>query len=83
MTTHEACTSASKCDKALVFSASDTPGCIGKGACGADEWIAVCDDSGLCQCSINDGVVGACQETGPFLCDFRRGCCGVFFPSGE
>ncbi len=57
-------------------------GCVGKGICGDDEWAAQCDDTGLCECSTSKGIVGTCQETGPFLCDFWRGCCGAFFPGG-
>ena len=84
MTTYETCTSASSCVKALV--GTQAPGiCVGKGVCGGggDEWIATCTEAGLCECSINNGVLGTCQETGPFLCDFRRGCCGQFFPTND
>jgi hypothetical protein len=82
-TTYEACTSASVCEKAIVGATGSTPGCVGKGVCGGDEWAATCDDTGLCECADGSGVLGTCQETGPFLCDFRRGCCGGFFATGE
>jgi hypothetical protein len=84
MSTYVACTSAPSCSKALVGGNGVNPDCIGKGVCGGgtDEWIASCQGNGQCECLLNSSVIGSCQETGPFLCDFLHGCCSAFFPPG-
>ena len=80
LTTYLVCATKSKCSDGVLGGLDETHGCLGKGLCGGTtEWIAECDAAGACQCMIDNTVIGTCQETGPFQCDFMWGCCETFF----
>lgn len=77
----QTCASKASCETPVMGS-GDPGTCVGKGICGGVERATQCDGSGFCTCLLGPGTVGACQETGPFLCDFFDGCCAKLFPKG-
>jgi hypothetical protein len=77
----QACAAQGSCDSP-VFGTGGPDVCVGKGICAAVERAVSCDGSGACSCLLGSGTVGACQEPGPFLCDFADGCCAHVFPEG-
>jgi hypothetical protein len=79
MSAFEACVAGPACGTPSI-AAGGQGACDGKAICGGGvELEAVCDDTGFCYCISGMTQVGTCQETGPFLCDFFRGCCSVYW----